>query len=67
MQKLLEVSIGLLDAFIEELLNIPERDNRVSVDKDGCFEYFIVLSQLNVYKIKIIDSQNVYVQIYYRK
>lgn len=53
---MLEVSIGLLDAFIEELLNIPERDNRVSVDKDGCFEYFIVLSQLNVYKIKIIDS-----------
>ena len=53
---MLEVSIGLLDALIEELLNIPERDNRVSVDKDGCFEYFIVLSQLNVYKIKIIDS-----------
>lgn len=53
---MLEVSIGTLDAFIEELLNIPERDRRVSVDKEGCFEYFIILSQLNVYKIKIIGS-----------
>jgi hypothetical protein len=34
---------GTAELFSEELLNIPERDKRVSVDNDCCLENFIVL------------------------
>ena len=37
-------SIGTLDWFKEELLKIPDWERRVSVVRDACFAYFIILS-----------------------
>jgi len=56
---------GIAELFNDELLNIPERDKRVSVDKDCCLEYFIVLLLVAVNFYNVTSNKYMWYQLLY--